>query len=344
MSLWGGTSGRERQDSLVVEVDTEAPDKNIDELDITLPRLTRRFNREFKDLTELEPEFFGNPKLLIKEFTPEETREIVFKTMLDAEIDHTMQLNGTGPGDYRSVVVFFVRQLLKDLHLVGGYDQLYPKVKTFIRDHLFTSPVDMDDPVVLRNLSEPEVGKLLVDHFRAAINALTIYEAGSSRVDGHIRLRDTRPFRTEPRRFVQAKKSVFNRIVGETNADGLELAFASFLETADDVQAYGKNYMAVGFKIDYVKSNGELSTYTPDFLVRTIDGVVWVVETKGREEIDLPQKMARLRQWCEDATEATKEDGGPSYHFVYVDQESFKQCKPSSFAGLESTFREYQKG
>jgi type III restriction enzyme len=148
----GGAGGRERQDSLVVEVETESPDKNIDELDISVPRLTRRFNREFKDLTELKPEFFGNPKLPIKDFTPEETREIVFKTMLDAEVDHTMQLDGTGPGDYRSVVAFFARQLLKDLRLVGGYDQLYPKVKAFIRDHLFTGPVDLDDPVILRNL------------------------------------------------------------------------------------------------------------------------------------------------------------------------------------------------
>ena len=46
-----------------------------------------------------------------------------------------------------------------------------------------------------------------------------------------------------------------------------------------------------------VKANGDLSNYTPDFIVWTTDGTVWVVETKGREEIDEPQKMARLRQW-----------------------------------------------
>jgi type III restriction enzyme len=252
-------------------------------------------------------------------------------------------LDGTGAGDYRSVVAFFARQLLKDLRLVGGYDQIYPKVKTFIRDHLFTNAVDLDDPVVLRNLSEPEVSKILFDHFRAAINALTIYEGGSTRVDGHIRLRDTRPFRTDSRGYLQSNKSVFNRIVGEAHADSLELAFAAFLDRASDVQAFGKNYMAVGFKIEFVRANGELSTYTPDFVARTTDGTVWVIETKGREEIDLPQKMARLRQWCEDATEATQEDGGPRYSFVYVDQESFERHKPTSFAGLASAFREYQK-
>jgi type III restriction enzyme len=340
----GGAGGRNRQDSIVVEVDKDTPDKDLDALDIAVPRLTRRFSREFKDLDELDPTSFGNPKLPIKAFTPEETREIVFKTMLDSEVDHTIQLDSSGTADYRSVVAFFARQLLKDLRLVGGYDQLYPKVKTFIRDHLFTGPVNLDDPVILRNLSEPEVSKVLFDHFRAAINALTIHESGSARIEGHIRLRDTRPFRTEPRSFLPAKRSVFNRIVGESRADGLELAFAAFLDTAPDVQAFAKNYMAVGFKIDYVKADGELSTYTPDFLVRTTDGVVWVVETKGREELDVPQKMARLRQWCSDATEASKEEGGTRYGFVYVDQESFEQHKPSSFAGLANAFREYQEG
>ena len=101
--------------------------------------------------------------------------------------------------------------------------------------------------------------------------------------------------------------------------------------------------MAVGFKIEYVKANGELSTYTPDFLVRTTDGKIWIIETKGREEIDLPQKMTRLRQWCEDATEATKDNGGPSFQFVYVDQEGFEHHKPSTFAGLVNAFRKFQE-
>lgn len=338
----GGSGGKDRQDSLIVEVDTGSPDKDLDALDIALPRLTRRFNREFKDLSELDPAAFGGTKLPVKPFTPEETREIVFKTMLNSEVDHTIQLDGSGPADYRSVVGFFARQLLKDLRLVGGYDLLYPKVRDFIRDHLFASTVDLDDPIILRNLSEPEVSKVLFDNFRAAINALTIRDTGSSRIEGQIRLRDTRPFRTDPRGFLLAKRSVFNRIVGEGSADGLELSFAAFLESAPDVQAFGKNYLAVGFKLDYVKADGELSNYVPDFIARTTDGGVWIVETKGREELDIPQKMARLRQWCADATEASAKETGISYGFVYVDQDSFEKHKPASFAGLVAAFREYQ--
>jgi len=335
--------GATRQDSLIVEVDGQNPDKNVEELDIQLPRLSRRFNREFRNLDDLDPAAFGNPRLPLKAFTPEETREIVFKTMLDGETHHTLQLDGAGPADYRSVVGFFARQLLKELRLVGGYDVLYGKVKAFMREHLFAAaPVDLEDAQVLRNLSEPEAGKILFDSFKATINALTVQDKGTTRIEDRIRLRDTRPFRTEHRPYIPAKKSIFNRIVGEANAGGLELAFAKFLDDAPDVAAFAKNYLAVGFKIEYVKTDGDLSHYIPDFIVRTADGRVWIVETKGRAELDLPQKMKRLAQWCADATTASQAENGPAYGFVYVDQEGFERHTPHDFAGLAAAFREFQ--
>ena len=315
--------GTERHESLIVEVDTEDESKDVDALDIPLPRLTRRYQREFKNLAALDPATFGNRTLSLKPFTPEETREIVFKTMLDAEVHHAITLDGTGVADYRSVVAFFARQLLKDLRLVGGYEVLYPKVRDFMRDRLFApSPVDLEDPVVLRNLSEPDAGKILYDAFKAAINALTIEETGTTRIEDRIRLKDTRPFRTDYRQHVVPKKSLFNKIVGEPRAGNFELRFAYFLEAASDVSAFAKNYLAVGFKLDYVRANGDLANYYTDFIVRTADGVVWLVETKGREELDLPQKMARLKQWCADATAAESAEGGEPgrrYAFVYVD-------------------------
>src|ERR1022692_1458154 len=252
-------SGTTRHDSLIVEVDTENEDKNLDDLDIPLPKLTRRFNREFKNLDALDPAKFGNQLLPLKSFTPEETREIVFKMMLDAEVHHTIQLDGSGPADYRSVVAFFARQLLKDLRLVGGYEILYLKVKTFMREHLFSpSPVNLEDPFVLRNLSEPDAGKILYDAFKSAINALTVEEAGTTRIEDRIRLREMRPFRTEQRPYLEAEKSIFTKIVGEPHSGVFELSFAAFLEAAGDVAAFAKNYLAVGFKLDYVRAGGDL--------------------------------------------------------------------------------------
>ena len=337
--------GAKREDSLIVEVESPDSGKDVDVLDIAIPRLSRRYNREFKDLDSLDPGSFGNPRLAIKPFTPEETREIVFKTMLDGEVHHTIQLDGAGPADYRSVVGFFARQLLKELRLVGGYDVLYPNVKIFLGEYLFkSSPVNLEDPVVLRNLSESDAGKIVFDSFKTAINALTIKDSGSARIEDYIRLRDTRPFRTDPRPYLVPRKSLFSKIVGEPRAGGFELRFSKFLDDAPDVVTFAKNYLAIGFKIDYVKVDGDLSTYTPDFVARTADGTVWVVETKGREELDLPQKMSRLRQWCSDVTAAKKEEDGPNYRFVYVDQEGYDRNPPKTFAALAAGFTEYQEG
>ncbi|MDE2149007.1 MAG: DEAD/DEAH box helicase family protein [Gammaproteobacteria bacterium] len=335
--------GAPRKDSVTVEVDGADSGKDLDALDIAIPRLARRYQREYKDLDALDPAGFGNPRLPLQAFTPEQTREIVFKTMLDGQAHHTIHLDGAGPGDWRSVVGFFARQLLKELRLVGGYDLLYPKVRDFMREHLFEgAPVDLDDPVVLRNLSEAAPGKVLFDGFKQAINALTVQDSGSTRIEDRIRLRDTRPFRTEARPYLPVKKSVFNRIVGEAGAGGFELAFAKFLEDAPDVASFAKNYLAVGFKIDYVKANGELSNYVPDFIVKTAGGIIWIVETKGRQELDLPQKMKRLAHWCEDATAASIVEGGPTYCFVYVDQQSFERHPPANFTGLVAAFRDFQ--
>lgn len=335
--------GADRKESLVVEVDEQNADKNLDALDIPLPRMTRRYSRDFKSLEELDPSALGNPRLKLKPFTPEETREIVFKALLQGEVDHTIQLDSASPADYRSIVGFFARQLLKEMRLVGGYEQLYPKVRDFLRASLFEGePVDLEDPVVIRNLSEPEVGKLLFDSFKSAINKLTLRDAGSARVEDYLRLRETRPFRTENRPYLPVKKSVFNRIVGEPNAPGFELAFAKFLDDAPDVASFAKNYLAVGFKLDYVRADGDLSNYVPDFIVKTKDGAVFIVEAKGRVELDVPQKMARLKQWCEGATDATRLQGGPAYRFVYVDQVGYERNPPKDFAGLVSAFLDYQ--
>jgi type III restriction enzyme len=337
-------AGVARKDALLVEIDLANAAKDIDALDIALPRLTRRFSRNYKDLDALDPASFGNPRLPLRAFSEVETREIVFKTMLDDAVHHVVRLDGTTTGDYRPVIGFFARQLLAQLRLVGGYDVLYGKVKTFVREHLFEgAPVDLEDPVVLRNLSEPAASKIVFDAFTRGLNVLTIQESGTTSVEAWIRLKDTRPFRTEHRPFQYPEKSVFSRTVGEAGAGGFELAFAAFLDKPDNgVQSFAKNYLAVGFKLDYVKANGELSNYVPDFFVRATDGSVWLIETKGREEIDLPQKMDRLRQWCADASAAAAADGGPAFRFLYVDQKSFEEHQPATLADLAASFTEYQ--
>jgi type III restriction enzyme len=82
---------------LVVEVDKENPTRTWTSSTLPCPNSPGASTASSRTWTSWIPHAFGNRRLPLKPFTPEETREIVFKTMLDSEVDHTIQLDGTGP-------------------------------------------------------------------------------------------------------------------------------------------------------------------------------------------------------------------------------------------------------
>ena len=317
---------------LMIEVDTENERKNLDALDIVLPRLTPRVYREYKNLSDLDEGAMGHEKVLYQEFTEEEQREIVFKDVTTGIVTHTTILDTAGVADYRSVLGYFAHTIMKDLRLVSGYDVLYGKVKVFVRDHLFGREVDLEAPNSLRNLSEMAATRTILESFKKAINALTVRERGDAEIRDHIKLRETRPFVVKEQGYVVSKKSVFNRTIGDSR---LELEFASFLENCGDVESYAKNYLAVGFKLDYVKADGDISNYYPDFIVKVGSGEIWLVETKGREDLNDPGKWDRLQQWCADAS---KLDSGRQYRALFVREEDWERYKPKSFSDAVAVF------
>ena len=321
---------------IVVEVDTENEKKNIEALDIEIPVLTPRVYREYKNLGDLDVGALGYQRVAYLQFSEEQQREIVFKDITTGEVTHTTILDTAGIADYRSVIGYFAQTIMKDLRLVSGYDVLYGKVKAFVQEQLFGRSIELEDPNTLRNLSELAATKTLIETFKKAINDLTIQQKGDAEIRDSIKLRQTRPFVAKEQGYLIPKKSIFNKIIGDSP---LELLFASFLEDCDDIISYAKNYMAVHFKLDYVNADGNISNYYPDFIVKVSDKEVFIVETKGQEDLDVPLKMQRLQQWCEDINSVQNE---VKYDFVYADEESFKKYRPTSFRQLVDGFREYK--
>lgn len=328
--------GTKPKTPLVVEIDKENEKKDIEALDIEIPVLTPRIYREYKNLADLDMGALGHQRVAYLQFTEEEQREIVFKDITTGEVTHTTILDTAGIADYRSVIGYFAQTIMKALRLVSGYDVLYGKVKAFVQEQLFDRPVELESPNTLRNLSELAATKTLIQTFKKAINALTIQDRGDAEIRDTIKLRQTRPFVAKDQSYLVPKKSVFNRIIGDSP---FELRFASFLEDCSGVVSYAKNYMAVHFKLDYVNADGDISNYYPDFLVKLSARRIVIVETKGQEDLDVPLKMQRLRQWCEDINRVQSD---VKYDFVYVDEESFEQYKPKTFRQLFDGFREYK--
>jgi type III restriction enzyme len=329
--------GTKPKTPLVIEIDKENDKKDLDTLDIEIPVMTPRIYREYKSLGDLDVSAFGHQIVAYQAFSEKEQREIVFKDITTGAVTHTTILDTAGIADYRSVLGYFTQTVMKDLRLVSGYDVLYGKVKYFVHSELFGHEVDLESPNTLRNLSELAATKTLLDNFKKAINALTVKDKGDAEIRDTIKLRQTRPFVTKDQGYVVPKKSVFNRIVGDSH---LELVFASFLDSCTDVVSYAKNYFAVNFKLDYVNADGNISNYYPDFLVKLADKRIVIVETKGLEDLDVPLKIERLRQWCEDINRIQTD---VAYDFVYVDQESYEKFSPKSFKQLIDGFREYKQ-
>ena len=328
--------GTKPKTPLVVEIDSENDKKDLDALDIEIPVLTPRIYREYKNLADLDISAMGHERVPYRQFSEEEQREIVFKDITTGEVTHTTILDTADAADYRSVLGYFAQTVMKELRLVSGYDVLFGKIKTFVQSELFDQAVDLEHPNTLRNLSELAATKTLIETFKKTINALTVRDKGDAEIRDTIKLRQTRPFVVKDQGYLIPKKSVFNRVIGDSH---LELQFASFLENCPDVVSYAKNYLAVHFKLDYVNADGNISNYYPDFLVKLDDKNIVIVETKGQEDLDVPLKTARLRQWCEDINRVQSD---VNYDFVFVDEEGFTSYSPKSFADLVANFRQYK--
>jgi len=328
-----GTKGKS---PVIVEVDKENPDKDLDKLDIPIPQMSPRIYREFKNLEFIDVSKFKNEKVALKKFSSDELKEIVFND-IEGNLSHKTVFKDTVP-DYRNVIGFFTSSILKDSRLVSGFNILYPKVESFIKYQLFTNEVELSDPQTLRNLSEVKPKEVLRTTFKKAIDELTVTDKGTAEVKNYISLKLTKPKVAENQPFLVPKKSVFNKIIGD---NPFELEVASFLESRfSDVIAYAKNTMGEGginFKIEYQAQDGNIREYYPDFFVKTGPNTFYILETKGREDLDDLLKIKRLVTWCKDINKAQSEY---TYTPVYVKQEKWDEVKQNlkSFQDLIEIF------
>lgn len=321
---------------MVIEVDKDNPHKNIEELDIELPVLTPRIQREYKNLGSLDVSKFGNVKAKVRTFTDEEKREIVFKDVVGETAHHTTVLSGAINPEYQSVIGFFAKAIMRELRLFGCYDILFGKLKEFLQLYLFDTPVDLSDLNILRNLSEVENIQLIKNTFKQAINDLTVQDKGDTQIKDYIKVSNSRPFVVNDKGFFLPKKSVFNKIVGDSN---FELEFASCLESYPDVVSFAKNFQnkeASALRIEYKNSDGFIATYYPDFFVKTTDKNVYIVETKGREEVDDKLKFERLKLWCLDVNERQAK---VVYHAIYIKQENWDKHKIQNFDNIKRLYK-----
>ena len=85
-------------------------------------------------------------------------------------------------------------------------------------------------------------------------------DKGDTEIKNYIKISEARPFVVNDKSYLIPKKSVFNKIVGDSD---FELVFSDFLENCDDVISFAKNFQnkeASALRIEYKNSEGFIAT------------------------------------------------------------------------------------
>ncbi len=302
----------------------------VDRYGIDVPLLTPMLVRSVAKLDELSvPEMTVDPLELPDPKTlRDEKIEYTGRHMFTGEIVEIDEFDKEFPVEPSGYISMLVKLIEKETRITGQFAKLAPLVKELIETRLFGKPASMEDEVVMRVLNRPEAKIRIFMAFVTAINDVSIEVQNVGLEQQWLRVSSTNPFTTS-RPTVEGRRTVFNLVPCDRS---LETDFANFLESpgADDVLAYFKNETAVHFDVEYQSVRGGIRHYRPDFVVRCGDGCMYVVETKGLEDLEVPQKDARMDRWCEDASALT----GQTWRYLKVPEGMFRAYPVRRFGDL----------
>ncbi len=307
---------RQNLDDVHVQPQVVAVEPDRVGFDIAIPLLSRVLTREASGVSRLRVEDLPERALRLPDTLRSDTIDYTGRDMLSGEVVERAQYPAEQAHDPSAVLAYYVNEISHESRLTGQFAVLAPLVKDYIERRLFGGPVDLADPLVLGQLQEPSVQETIFAVFREAVDDVTLRSASSASYEHKdLLLSSTRPFLWSGE-TASARKSVFNL---QPCDSGLEVRFAGFLDTADDVAAFAKLAREVRFSLEYRAEGGRLGYYYPDFVVRLTDGSHAVIETKGLADLDVPHKDRRAHLWAVDATVAT----GTRWRYLRVDEDVF---------------------
>lgn len=322
----------DRVPSTTISIFPDEANKNVNELEIAIPALSaghrivptlqsltiedvRKSSKRFKPL----PLAGGVQTAIDYEGRHLFTDEVIERMKID------LPLLQTGIG----AVSYFVKQIETICKLRGLHATLAPLVQTFLEDILFEKTTDLFDAQLVGRLGDADVGEYVRAVFVPLVRARTTTSEKRAAAAEPMLLSRWKPYQVthnERRPALTAGRTLFNLVPCNRN---LEVALAQFVNSAEDVSAFAKNGGPQSLRIDYLQQGGRLAFYTPDFFIRSKVGNHFLVETKGREDRDVPRKARAAIAWCNAASTAQS-----VWEYLYVPQGVFERLSGNSVAEL----------
>ncbi len=261
------------------------------------------------------------------------------KDLLTQKTDLERELSFDYTDRYEVYLANITKAILSRCAASAQFPEIVPKVRRYIEERLFDSPVDMADPDTVRKLNHLPVREKIRDVFADAILRLQVVEEPYQLVERWTvsKWNDGKAFHTsEP--VYPARKTVFAGGEREglpyPRGSEYEKRFMRYLDEQDEVLAYAKVLPRMPLRIPYHDAQGYLRHYTPDFVVKTAEGY-FLLEPKGegwdRQE-DTPAKVQAGIEWCRKVSELT----GERWAFAKILQPDFERFGELAFHQLLS--------
>lgn len=309
--------------------------KEVSKLEIAIPTLTAAH----RILPKLEGLTIDDIKKAFEKYKPlplgkPEAKEInyegrhLFTNEVVEKMKISLPLLETGFG----AVSYYVKQLETICKLRGLHTTLAPLIQTFLEKMLFEKKTDLFDPALVSRLGDSDVAEHIRAVFVPQIRSRTTTEEVRTPEAEPTLLSRWKPFQvthSERRPTLEAKSTLFNLV--PCNRE-LEVASTKFFDRAPDVAAFAKNAGPQCLRVDYLAAGGRLAFYTPDFFVRTKAGHYYLVETKGREDKDVPRKARAAASWCKSASIPSCQ-----WEYLYVPQGVFESFSGNTVEELART-------
>jgi type III restriction enzyme len=224
------------------------------------------------------------------------------------------------------VIGYYARRITQNIKLPSQFAVLAPKVREFFEHKAFGMTVDLNDKNVILAISSNIASYVVIKEFEKALREIVIENKEPQLLSANRFLSSTMPFPTS-KKVLEAKKTIFNYTPCDND---FEYNFAKYLDKADDIKTLAKLPEQFGFCIQYTDALANIRNYFPDFIAVAEDNSKWIIETKGREDVEVKLKDNAAINWCQVASVLTKE----SWNYLKVPQKEFEQLHPDSFEEL----------
>ena len=281
------------------------PVKIKDKYNIEIPILTPSHSRQFNGLSEdILKGLPVNPKELTLKGGVK--RVTLVDTVTQKTVGQKQVVISTGIPEITEILSHLTNRICKEVHIDGQFSLVYPILKKYVGAVFFGQEVDLENEYVRRLLCDAANTADIITTLSKTIGTQTITKTISKLDSQPLSLMELDSFYWR-REWTELNRTVFNITPCYNN---FEIHFAKFLDSASDIISFAKlaeEYTK--FKIEYLNLKGAISYYYPDFVAEQKcsdkSTCMWLLETKGWEQENVPLKDARAEEWCLDASKLT---------------------------------------